>query len=271
MPLNLGPYLHPTKCGAHNPAHLLTPGDRSPEALYSSTALSSTIKLITVAPEVPSITPHLITDLTRTYPSLRVSLGHSTAPYSIGHAALTAGATSLTHLFNAMPPLHHRNPGLAGLISSGKCFYSIIADGVHVHPSLLTLAQRTDPARCIVISDGTELTGLPDGVYPGNAQVGQTRKQRKEGNSVYFDETPETLVGSAITLDECVRVMVREAGVSLAEAVRCVTENVAAMMGEGKRGVLEPGRKADFVVLDWEGNVRETWVQGERVYRNEGK
>ncbi|KAL9105476.1 MAG: hypothetical protein Q9227_009356 [Pyrenula ochraceoflavens] len=205
--------------------------------------------------------------MVQTYPNLRVSLGHSTASYDLGLSAVEAGASSLTHLFNAMPPMHHRAPGLAGLISSGRCWYSIIVDGVHVHPSLLTLAHRTDPTRCIIISDSTELANLPDGTYPGNAQVGHARRQIKSGNTVYFEDAPETLVGSAITLDECVRVMIRETGCTLAEAVRCVTENVAALMGETKRGVLEPGRRADFVVLGADGEVRETWVQGERVWK----
>ncbi|KAL9623705.1 MAG: hypothetical protein Q9160_001935 [Pyrenula sp. 1 TL-2023] len=262
-----GPYLHPTKAGAHNASHFTTYESTTPEQLYSAHHLSSTLKLLTLAPELPS-TPSLLSHLTTTYPHLRLSLGHSSSTYSTGLSALSAGASALTHVFNAMPLLHHRTPGLAGLISSPKApYYSLIPDLIHVHPSLLTLALRASPSRCILITDALELAGLPDGVYPGHAQI--PHQQRKQGNKVTIEDT-ETLVGSCISLDQCVRNMVAETGCGLAEAVRCVTENVAGLMGEGKRGVLEAGRRADFVVLDAEGGVRETWVQGERVWMADG-
>ena len=193
-----------------------------------------------------------------------ISLGHSSATYSEGLAALDVGATALTHTFNAMPPLHHREPGLAGLMTTGRCYYSVIADGIHLHPATLSLAFRNDPAKCILITDSIEMTGMPDGVYPGHGQIVQ--RQRKEGNMITIEGT-ETLIGSCCMLDECVRNLVSMTGCGLAEAVRCVTENVAEMMGEGKRGRLEPGRRADFAILDTRGFVKETWVGGRRVWR----
>lgn len=173
------------------------------------------------------------------------------------------GATALTHVFNAMAPLHHREPGLAGLMASGRCFYSVIPDGIHLHPATLAMAFRTDPSKCILITDSTELASLPDGVHPGHGQI--PHQQRKVGNRVTIEGT-ETLIGSCCTLDECVRNMVEMADCTLAEAVRCVTENVAAMMHESKRGMLEFGRRADFVILDGLGNVQETWIGGEKVW-----
>ena len=257
-----GPYLHESKKGAHNPSFFKAPTETSPESLYGSENLTSTIKLITLAPELPGSVA-LIGHLRETYPNIVISLGHSSATYDEGLAALSVGATALTHVFNAMAPLHHREPGLAGLMATGRCFYSVIPDGIHLHPATLAMAFRTDPSKCILITDSVELAGLPDGVYPRNRQI--PHQQRKVGNRVTINGT-DTLIGSCCTLDECVRNMVQMTGCGLAEAVRCVTENVAAMMGESKRGMLEFGRRADFVILDGHGNVRETWVEGRKVW-----
>ena len=167
------------------------------------------------------------------------------------------GATALTHVFNAMAPLHHREPGLAGLMASGRCFYSVIPDGIHLHPATLAVAFRTDPAKCILVTDSIEPADPPGGQTPS--------RPHKVGNRATIEGT-DTLTGSGCTLDECVRNMVGMAGCTLAEAVRCVTENVAAMMGESKRGMLEFGRRADFAILDALGNVTETWVEGHKVW-----
>ena len=126
------------------------------------------------------------------------------------------------------------------------------------------MALRTNPHRCILITDSIELAGLPDGMYPYNGN--SALQQKKVGNRVTLAGT-ETLVGSCILLDECVRNMVHFTQCSIAEAVRCVTENVALMMGENKRGVLEPGRRADFAILDpTTFEVKETWLEGKKVW-----
>jgi len=258
-----GPYLHESKKGAHNSSLFKEPTRTSAESLYGSENLSSTtIRLITLAPELPGSVA-LVGHLRETYPHIVISLGHSAATYEAGRVALDVGATALTHVFNAMAPLHHREPGLAGLMASGRCFYSVIPDGIHLHPATLAMAFRTDPSKCVLITDSIELAGLPDGVHPGHGQI--PRPQRKVGNRVTIEGT-DTLIGSCCSLDECVRNMVEMTACTLAEAVRCVTENVAAMMGEGKRGMLEFGRRADLVILDGQGNVKETWVGGHKVW-----
>jgi N-acetylglucosamine-6-phosphate deacetylase len=257
-----GPYLSPAKKGAHNASFFATPEDTSPSSLYGESNLRESIKMLTLAPEHPG-TIALIGSLREEHPHIAISMGHSSATFSDGELAVNMGARMLTHVFNAMPPLHHRDPGLAGLIATGKVWYSVIPDGIHLHPSILTIALRANPDKCILITDSIELAGLPDGVHKGHGQIGGL--QRKTGNKVVLDGT-DTLVGSCIKLDECVRNMVQFTGCTLAEAVRCVTENVADMMDEGKRGHLEPGRRADFVVLSERGVVRETWVEGRRVW-----
>lgn len=237
---------------------------------------TSSIKLVTLAPELPGANES-IANLAASM-NTRVSLGHSAASYDAGISALKAGATCLTHVFNAMEPLHHRNPGLAGLIAlpsthkekdgEGRSieppYFSLIPDGIHLHPATLTLAFRANPRKCVLITDSIELAGLPDGLYPGNAQI--AHQQRKIGNRVTIEGT-DTLIGSCCSIDECVRNLVEWSGCGLAEAVRCVTENVAEVMGLEDRGKIEEGRRADFVVLGDEGEVEETWVGGKRVWR----
>lgn len=228
---------------------------------------SETLKLVTLAPETHSSTA-LIKDLTSK--GIKVSLGHSAASYSQGVEAVKAGATALTHTLNAMTPLHHRDPGLAGLVTMAEedgvssPYYSIIPDGNHLHPSVATMLFRANPEKCIIITDSIELAGLEDGVYPGHAQI--PFQQRKTGSKVTIDET-DTLVGGCASLQKCVQNVMKWSGCNVAEAVRCVTENVANMMGDGSRGKLEAGRRADFVVLNDEGEVLQTWVAGKMVWQ----
>ncbi|KAF7512038.1 hypothetical protein GJ744_002751 [Endocarpon pusillum] len=305
-----GPYLHPSKKGAHNSSYFLdfdpssssSSNSNSPESIYNLPSTTPTLKLVTLAPELPG-SLQLISHLQAQHPSITISLGHSTAAYQTGLSALHAGARALTHVFNAMPPLHQREPGLAGLMGQAaphRPYYSVIADGVHLHPSVLRMALRTDPARCMLITDSVELAGLPDGIYPGNGQirgrqrklggrvtlVGEQQQQQQqqqvenEAGEAQAQAEEETLIGSCCSVEQCVRNMVAMADCTLAEAVRCVTENVAGLMAESKRGVLEAGRRADLVVLDLHDDedddaaagggsrftVRETWVAGRRVY-----
>jgi N-acetylglucosamine-6-phosphate deacetylase len=124
------------------------------------------------------------------------------------------------------------------------------------------MAYRSSPSHCILITDSIELSGLPDGVHPGHAQI--PFNQVKAGNKVTIEGT-ETLIGTCIGLDECVRNLMQWANIKVEEAVMCVTENVADAMGLEDRGKLEVGKRADFVVLKEDGTVRETWILGKRV------
>lgn len=257
-----GPWLNPTKKGAHDAGLMLSPISSPPSAVYGESNVRSNVKMVTLAPELPG-SLELISTLTREY-GIVVSLGHSAAAYDCGVEALRAGAQTLTHVFNAMNPLHHRTPGLAGLISSPEApFYSLIPDGIHLHPATLTMAFHANPDRCILITDSIEMAGLPDGLYPGHSQI--PHEQRKEGNRVTIDGT-DTLIGSCSSIDECVRNLMKWSNCSLPEAVRCVTENVAKLMKDTERGMLEQGRRADLVILDREGNVLQTWIKGVKVF-----
>jgi N-acetylglucosamine-6-phosphate deacetylase len=261
-----GPYLESTRSGAHS-VPLLKKPTVSPDSVYGKTVSSnSTLKLVTVAPELPDAT-NLISSLASK--EIRVSLGHSMATYDQGLAGLSAGASCLTHVLNCMAPLHQRNPGLAGLISLPEKhtpptpYYTLVCDGIHLHPSVASLLFRANPSRAIIISDSIELTGLPDGIYPPNQQI--RHKQQKVGHRVTLEGT-DTLVGACITMQQAVKNMVEWGACDIAQAVRAATENVADFMGLKDRGKLEEGRRADFVVLDDSGEVLETWIAGVKVW-----
>ncbi|RDL39270.1 uncharacterized protein BP5553_03610 [Venustampulla echinocandica] len=124
------------------------------------------------------------------------------------------------------------------------------------------MAYRSSPSHCILITDSIELSGLPGGIYPGHAQI--PHNQQKTGNKVSIKGT-DTLIGTCIGLDECVRNLMAWAKIPIEEAVMCVTENVASATDLHDRGRLEAGRRADFVVLGEDGEVAATWVLGKRV------
>lgn len=239
--------------------------------VYGSLNLSSAIKLTTIAPELEG-SEDLIKELTVN--GIKVSLGHSNATLQQGRSALAAGATALTHTLNAMSPLASREPGLAGLITepivsaaSKKPFYSIIPDGHHLHPNVVALLHRANPEKSILITDSIEVSGLADGVHPGHAQI--PHSQRKRGNLVTIEGT-DTLIGGCISLQEGVRNLMKWTGCGIAEAVRTVTENVAALMGidgEGGRGTLLESRRADLCVLSEDGEVLQTWIAGKKVWQ----
>jgi N-acetylglucosamine-6-phosphate deacetylase len=266
-----GPYIHPEKKGAHN-SSLFQSCNTSPSLIYGAQNLGSSVKLATLAPELPD-SASLITSLTTS--GIRVSMGHSTASYEQGLEGLRAGATCLTHTLNAMPPLGSRAPGLAGLISvpfnhsPSPPWYTIIADGEHLHPNTVSLLHRTSPQRSILITDSIELASLSDGTYPGHSQI--PFEQTKLGTRATIAGT-DTLIGGCIPLQESVRNLMEWSGCDIAEAVGTVTQNVAAFMGidgKGGRGVLREGRRADLCVLNEAGEVLQTWVAGTKVWDKE--
>ena len=264
-----GPYLHASKKGAHNSALFQHPST-SPTDVYGDIAdTNETLKLVTLAPELKD-SAQLISHLAEK--DIKVSLGHSSASYADGLTGVRAGATCLTHTLNAMAPLHHRDPGLAGLVTAAPAtlsespYFSVIPDGNHLHPSVASMLFRANPQKCIVITDSIELAGLPDGAYPGHSQI--PFNQTKKGSRVVIEGT-ETLIGGCASLVECVRNLVAWSGCSIAQGVQCGTENVAYLMGDKERGTLEVGQPADFVVLDDGLEVQETWIRGKKVWQTQ--
>lgn len=202
-------------------------------------------------------------------------MGHSTATYEKGLLGLRAGATGLTHILNAMPPFASRDPGLAGLITLPEAhnpappYYTVIADGEHLHPATVSLLCRSNPRRSILVTDSIELASLPNGTYPGHSQI--AFQQIKSGSRATIAGT-DTLIGGCIPLQQSVRNLIEWSGCGIAEAVGTVTENVAAFMGidgDGGRGILKEGRRADLTVLSDQGEVLQTWIAGHKVWDKE--
>ncbi|KAF2196085.1 Metallo-dependent hydrolase [Delitschia confertaspora ATCC 74209] len=273
-----GPFISPSKNGIHNASVLRTApnGLSDLESCYGAQNLTtpSPIKLITLAPELPGAL-NCIEELTTM--GVTVSIGHSEASYEEASAATIAGAKMITHLFNAMRPLHHRNPGIFGLLGtppsiSGppKPFFGIISDGIHLHPTSIKIAWNAHPDGLILVTDAMRLAGMPDGTYDwtnGSRIV-------KKGPLLTLEENGK-IAGSSISLIECVSNFLNWTGASVPEALKAVTETPARMVGlEGVKGCLREGADADLVVLDLkEGKeglksfvVEQVWKFGGKVF-----
>ena len=185
-----------------------------------------------------------------------VSVGHSTASIEQVTAAIDAGARLVTHLFNGMNAMHHRAPGVPGAaLTDDRVAVSLIADGVHVHPAVLRLAFAAKPASLVVL--------VTDAVAWRSGTAGPVRIAIVDGAPRLTDGT---LAGSAATMDECIRQVVRASGVTLDRAVLAASTNPARLLGLHDRGALEVGRRGDLVELDDELRVRGTWIGGHCVH-----
>jgi N-acetylglucosamine-6-phosphate deacetylase len=212
--------------------------------------------IVTLAPEVPGA-HEAIVQLSAA--GVVVSLGHSGADAATAQAALAAGARMGTHLFNAMPPLHHRDPGLVGALLGSNAVLGLIADGVHVDPLVIDLVVRAvGPARVALVSDALAAAGTSTGPFALGQQT-----VHSDGRVVRREDG--TLAGSAVLLDTCVRnARAWLPWLAPAEVVRMATQTPADLLGLAGKGRIAVGADADLVVLDPEWQVTETIVAGRR-------
>lgn len=272
-----GPFLSPTKNGIHKIDVLQNPQDglSSLASCYGAANLQtpSPIKLVTMAPELPGALSSIqsLTNL-----GIDVSIGHSEASYEEAKLGIKAGAKMITHLFNAMKPLHHRNPGIFGVLGTtsssiaSKPYFGIIADGIHLHPTSIKIAWNAHPDGLILVTDAMRLAGMPDGTYDwtnGSRIV-------KNGALLTLEENGK-IAGSSIELVECVTNFLNWTHASVPEALKAVTETPAKMLGlQDVKGTLKEGADADLVVLDLQGGVGEdkklvvdqVWKFGAKVF-----
>ncbi|MHB8157570.1 MAG: N-acetylglucosamine-6-phosphate deacetylase [Desulfocucumaceae bacterium] len=252
-----GPYLNPARAGAINPAHLKHVDTEEMEYLVA--LCEGSLKMVTVAPELPGCTD-LIKMLSRE--GVIVAAGHSEADFQVSEASFRAGVKHAVHLFNASAPLNHREPGLVGAVLANRDINAeIIADGHHLHPSMLKLLYSIKGSRGLTLAtDAVSATGRPDGDYVFNG-----RKVTLKGGIITLPDG--TLAGSTLTMIEAVRNMVNLAQIPLHEAVRMASLNPARLLGrESAKGALAPGMDADLVLMDRDLNVVLTMVGGKIVY-----
>jgi len=242
-----GPYIHPERLGAQ-PAFVRPP---SLDEILALHALAP-IRVITLAPETEgalALIPALVGA------GMRVQVGHSAATYEQTCAALGAGASGFTHLFNAMGAFHHRAPGAAGAALAHAEQAELIPDLLHVHPGAIRVALRAIP-RLHVVTDATAAAGMPDGDY----RLGRQTVRKCEGGVRLADGT---LAGSTLTMDQALRNLVG-LGLPLAEASARTSTHAARYLGLADRGVLQPGTWADAVLLHPQTlQLQQVLVEGE--------
>ena len=217
------------------------------------------VGIVTLAPELDGalhLIRHLVSD------GRIVSLGHSGATLDQGRGAIDAGARHATHLFNRMPPLNHREPGLAGaVLGSEQVAAEIICDGVHVHPHMVRTAIALKGAtRVMAITDAVAAAGLPSG---SKAHLGG-REIHIRNSAAYLEDG--TLAGSVSTMDQVFRFLVRDVGLSLSDAAQLCSTTPAAELKLKDLGTIARGAIADLVVLDRDFNVKQTYVAGRLVF-----
>ena len=246
-----GPFISEQVRGAHEARHLAQPVQGVPAEFRD------VLKIVTLAPELAGA-EELIAQCLKV--GIKVAIGHTAATYEQAMDAVSGGASLFTHVFNAMPPLHHRAPGALGAALDSDAYCELIADNIHVHPAmqrLLARAKRAD--RIILITDST-MAGLPDGTYELHGQEVTVQEQAVRLPS-------GQLAGSALTLNRAVRNFIANTGLSLPKAVRLVTANPARLLGLSRRkGGLAVGMDADITVFDDNLEIRRTLVGGECAY-----
>jgi N-acetylglucosamine-6-phosphate deacetylase len=244
-----GPYISAAKLGAQ-PAYARPPRLDEILALHAI----APIRLVTIAPELAgslALIPQLVEA------GMRVQIGHSDASYEQAVAALDAGASGFTHLFNAMSPLHHRAPGVAGAALAHAEQAELIPDLLHVHPGAIRAALRAVPG-LFCVTDATAAAGMPDGDY----RLGRQTVHKCLGGVRLADGT---LAGSTLTMDQALRNLVG-LGLPLAEASACLSARPARYLRLADRGRLEPGAWADAVVLDAATlQLQQVVIEGELI------
>lgn len=252
-----GPFLNPEKAGAFNPRWLRAPDLDEIRAWLK--AGEGWIKMVTLSPELPGAF-----EVARVLRQAGVvaAMGHTAADFDTASRALSGDFTHSTHTFNAQSGFNHRSPGAVGaVLASDTVTAEVIADGVHVHPAAIKILVRClGPERVVLVTDSMPAAGLPDGEY---SLVGQ-QVTVQDGTARLPDGT---LAGSTATMPGCIKIMHQQVGVPLYQALQMASLNPARVLGLGDQfGSLQPGLRADLVVLDGNFNVLLTMVNGEIVF-----
>lgn len=250
-----GPFISPSKKGAQAAENIMHCDYEYFCQLQE--AAGGLIKLVDIAPEEPGAMEFI----DEVKGKVVVSLAHTAADYDTAREAIEHGASHATHLYNAMPPMNHRNPGVIGAVrDSSECHVELICDGVHIHPSVIRATYAMFGAeRIILISDSMRATGLEDGEYTLGGQPVKVR-----GNLATLHDG--TIAGSATNLMDCLRFVVREAGIPLETAVMCATANPAREIGIfDEVGSITAGKRADFILLNQNLEIVRVYIDGKEL------
>ncbi|WEO76852.1 N-acetylglucosamine-6-phosphate deacetylase [Cryobacterium sp. SO2] len=245
-----GPWLSPSHRGAHGEELLRLPDADSVDRLMRAGA--GAVRMVTIAPELEGGLAAVARIVG--YGAV-AAVGHTDADYELTRAAIAAGATVGTHVFNAMRPVHHREPGAAlALLEDPAVFAELIADGVHLHPAVVRLITESR-ARPVFVTDAMAAAGAGEGEY----KLGALDVRVADGQARLSDGT---IAGSLLTLSDAVRYAVLTAGVPLAHAVRAASQNPADLLSITDRGRIHPGQRADLVILTPTLHVQGVLQQG---------
>lgn len=259
-----GPFIAVGRAGAQDPAHIRLPDRAELNRLLELG--EGTVRLVTLAPELPGA-DDLIADCLAA--GAAVALGHTDADYDTANRAFGAGASHVTHLWNAMAGLHHRRPGLVGAaLANHGVTVEIVCDLHHVHPSVVALTARCAPGRSVLVTDAVAATGAAPGRYTlGNVSVDV------DGTRATLTGDPATLAGSVLTMDVAVRNAAGPGGLGTHAALAAASATPASVLASGNGlGTLAPGAPADLVVLEAEPelDVTATLVGGVPVHDRQG-
>ena len=254
-----GPYLNPQYKGAHRAEYMRLPSVAEAQELLNYGPL----KLLTLAPELPGALD--VVKFLKAH-GVQVSAGHSGANYAEAMAGFEAGIEYVTHLFNAMPPLHHREPGLVGAaLENDSVLTGLIADGIHVSPALVRLVYRAKIFGLSLVTDAMAGMGQPPGHYDLAGQ-----NVIVDANSARLDDGKGTLAGSILTLDQAVRNLIRFSGCDIYDATEMTCINAARLLNltdaHSNLELLSAGRPADLVVWDENLQVVLTLVAGQIAF-----
>jgi len=248
-----GPYLSPAHRGAHDERLLCAPTLAAVREILATA--NGHLRQITLAPEraPEGVIEALVAG------GVRVAVGHTAATGEQAASAFAHGASILTHAFNGMPGLHHREPGpVLAAWRNPSVTIEVIADGVHVHPDAIAMLFALAPGRMALVTDAIAAAGAPDGDYPLGAFVATVR------DGIARIGASGSLAGSTLTMDRAVRTVIG-AGIAPEDAIRAATSTPARTLGEAHLGVLRAGAPADLVQFDDQFRLTRIWSRGQSV------
>jgi len=249
-----GPFISPLKHGAQDPKYIQKPNFELIEPYMDS------VKMITLAPEVEG-GKAFIEHLKIHYPHVLLSIGHSNASYEESKESFNWGISHTTHLFNAMNPFHHREPGVAGAaLEDKRVSCEMIADLIHVHPSFFNMVYKLKPKQLLLITDAMRAGCLQCGV----SEIGGQKVRVENGEARLEDGT---LAGSVLKLNEALKNFYEYSEITLPELIAMVTTLPAKKLGL-KIGALKEDYPADFVLFDKDFKIYRTFIDGEEVYNS---